>query len=95
MVDASPGNLTPVFEAILNKAHALCGANLGSLTSYNQRALLTVSQTHGYPPEYEVCPFRARIKSTPLRSDFTGQQYVRGLGPSRKPLLVVSRDLGR
>jgi GAF domain-containing protein len=67
VINASPGNLTPVFEAILNKAHALCGADLGSLTSYDGERFNRLA-THGYPPEYEAL-VRARIESTPLRSD--------------------------
>src|SRR5215813_612848 len=97
VINSSPGDLAPVFDAILEKAHALCGAEIGSLTIYDGEENRAVA-TRGLAPG-----FADRLRegfqpgpAHPIRELLSGARIVQvsDVGDTVDPIARASFDAG-
>ena len=76
VINSSPGNLAPVFDAVLEKAMRLCGAAFGSFYTYDGEQFHSAAQ-RGVPPAY--AEFRANNPPRPM----PGSTFARALETRR------------
>ena len=64
VISGSPGELQPVFEALLENATRICGANFGNLFLYDKEAFRAVAM-HNAPPAYAEARMRGPNRPGP------------------------------
>ncbi len=64
VISSSPGDLQPVFDAILEHATRICAARFGNLFLYDQDSFRTVAM-HNAPPAYAKARMQAAIRPAP------------------------------
>ena len=77
VINSSPGDLAPVFDAMLEKAMRLCGAAFGELHTYDGERFHTAALL-GVPTAYAVDRWR---DSLPIRPGTGGAKLLEQKGP--------------
>ena len=80
VINSSPGDLKPVFEAMLENAVRLCNAKFGFMTRYDGDAFHVMAQVGAAPAYVEI------VQRGPLR---TGPETILGQVLSRKQVVQI------
>ena len=75
VINRSPGDPQPVFEAILEKAHTLCDTAIGSVHIYDGK-LVRAAATRGFPAQYDAMVRSPFIPNTNLQMMIRGDRLV-------------------
>ena len=86
VINSSPGDLTPVFDAILEKAHTLCGAVQGAMFLLDGEYLRAVA-TRGMPEA-----FNSRMRAGYRAADFSLTQALLGGEPFNHVVDIAQLD---
>ena len=102
VINSSPGDLVPVFDAILEKALGLCEAKFGNITTYDGEAFHFAAAA-GYP-EFAEFLSREAVRPSPVTGwgrIAAGEQFVHIVDlaaeqayKDREPLRVATVELG-
>jgi GAF domain-containing protein len=94
VINSSPGDLVPVFDAILERAHTLCGAPLGSLVLRDGDQLRAVA-TRGYPQKYETLVRRGFSPTHSFKLFLSGERLVHLLDVAEAPTAFKDHPIPR
>jgi PAS domain S-box-containing protein len=98
VINSSPGDLAPVFDVILDKAHSLCDAAQGALVT-NDGGYFGAVATHGLPESFARLLRQPRRGGGPREALLRGEEFVHipdladPLSPHHNPISDAAVEL--
>jgi two-component system NtrC family sensor kinase len=87
VINASPDDLTPVFEALLERAMRLCGGTIGGIYRYNGQGFATVALL-GVTPAFQE--YNDKYPMREVRPGSLPARMIETIGPVQNPDVLAS-----